>query len=356
MNTYALRTMDAMYFASAAGRGKTGGYYDLATTQDHHLFDTLGIERRQEEVGDIKYKSADDHPRGDGWRNRKRDPELFQRNEEGGLSLQLYEPPMQFNDPHAWGMAIDLSRCIGCHACVVACQAENNMPIVGKEQVLTAGRCTGFASTAISRATRTIPTGSGVPAGGVPALRERPVRGGLPGRRHDARSEGLNMMVYNRCVGTRYCSNNCPYKVRRFNFFDCHSQDPRHDKYPKPWLDLPDTQQIGNGSAGRADAEQPGSDRPHARRDGEMHLLHPADRHDADRQAGQRRGTDDGEIMTACQQTCPAQAIVFGDLNDPTVEVSKWHQRCTGVWLLDAELNTKPRNQYLAKIRNPVET
>jgi Fe-S-cluster-containing dehydrogenase component len=133
-------------------------------------------------------------------------------------------------------MSIDLNTCVGCNACVVACQAENNIPIVGKDsRSSAAAKCTGSATTAISPATirRGVRrTGEGNlaesprrsadahPADGLPAVRERAVRDGLPGQRHRPHEEGLNVMAYNRCIGTRYCANNCPYKVRRFNFFN----------------------------------------------------------------------------------------------------------------------------------------
>ena len=166
---------------------------------------------------------------------------------------------------------------------------------------------------------------------------------------HD--TEGLNVMVYNRCVGTRYCSNNCPYKVRRFNYLDWHSQDPRHDKYPKPYLNIPDQQQLEHDSAGQADGVQSGSDGSDARRDGEMHVLHPAHPYDAT-SAKRARGEEleDGDIMTACQQSCPTQAIVFGDLNDPKVEGFQVASRIRGrmgCWM--RHCRRRPRNRYLAK-------
>ena len=124
-----------------------------------------------------------------------------------------------------WGMAIDLNACTGCNACVVACQSENNIPVVGKEQVAAAARCTGSASTATSpaRPSSRRSCSSRCPAS---SARTRPASRSARSRRRCTTHDGLNAMVYNRCIGTRYCSNNCPYKVRRFNFFNYTKDTP----------------------------------------------------------------------------------------------------------------------------------
>ncbi len=353
VNTYSLRTSGGMYFAPA-DVSKTGATYDLATTQDHHLFDTLGIERRQEQVGE-KHKSAEIIKETTA-AELKRDPQLFQRNEEGGLSLQLYEPPRQFNDPHAWGMAIDLSKCIGCHACVIACQAENNVPIVGRDNVLKSRQMHWIRIDRYFKGAADDPNPEVVfqpvacqQCENAPCEQVCPVGATT----HD--SEGLNVMVYNRCVGTRYCSNNCPYKVRRFNYLDWHSQDPRHDKYPKPWLGLPDTQQNETVPLVERMMYNP---EVTVRMRGVMEkctfCIQRIHKTTIDKRAHGEE-LNDGDIMTACQQSCPTQAIVFGDLNDQKSKVSRWHQDARAYGLLDKDLNTKPRNKYLAKVSNPVE-
>jgi len=163
-------------------------------------------------------------------------------------------------------------------------------------------------------------------------------------------------MVYNRCVGTRYCANNCPYKVRRFNYLDWQSQDPRHDKYPKPFLtNLPDQQQLDTVPKVKQMMFNP---EVTVRMRGVMekctfciqriHTTTISERARGDKMK-------DGDIMTACQQSCPTQAIVFGDLNDRKSKVSKWHAEDRAYGLLDEALQTRPRNMYLAKISNPVE-
>ena len=193
-------------------------------------------------------------------------------------------------------MAIDLNACIGCNACVVACQAENNIPVVGKEQVgaqprdaLDPHRPLLHGRPRATRRSRFQPVAC-VHCENAPCEQVCPVAATVHTR------EGLNVMVYNRCVGTRYCSNNCPYKVRRFNFFNYHKELDQLRKH---------------GAQPRRDGAQP-------RRDGEVHLLRAAHRGGARSQAkNERRPIADGEIVPACAQTCPTQAIVFGDLNDP---------------------------------------
>jgi MoCo/4Fe-4S cofactor protein with predicted Tat translocation signal len=353
VNTYSLRTSGAMYFAAADVVSKTGETYDLATTQDHHLFDALGIEERQARVGE-KHKSADVIKETTA-AELKRDPRMFQKNEEGGISLQLYEAPRKFNDPHAWGMAIDLSKCIGCHACVIACQAENNVPIVGKDQVLRNRQMHWIRIDRYFKGTADDPSPEVVfqpvtcqHCENAPCEQVCPVGATM----HD--SEGLNVMVYNRCVGTRYCSNNCPYKVRRFNYLDWHSQDPRHDKYPKPYLGIPDQQQLEQIPQVKQMMFNP---EVTVRMRGVMEkctfCIQRIHKTTIDKRA-QDKPLADGEIMTACQQSCPTQAIVFGDLNDVNSKVSRWHADRRAYGLLDEALNTKPRNMYLAKVTNPL--
>jgi molybdopterin-containing oxidoreductase family iron-sulfur binding subunit len=354
VNTYPLRTTSAMFVATAQVE-KTGNYYELATTQDHHLIDQGGIEMRQQQVGE-KYKSAEVIKEAT-LADLKSDPEIFAKKEDGSVSLQLYQPPMQFNDPHAWGMGIDLSKCIGCHACVAACQAENNIPIVGKDQVLHNRQMHWIRIDRYFKGDADDPNPEVVfqpltcqHCENAPCEQVCPVGATV----HD--SEGLNVMVYNRCVGTRYCSNNCPYKVRRFNYLDWQSQDPRHDKYPKPWLNIPDQQQLDTIPKVKQMMFNP---EVTVRMRGVMEKCTFCVQRIHTTTISQRARNEklkDGDIMTACQQSCPTQAIVFGDLNDRKSKVSKWHRDPRAYGLLDEALQTKPRNRFLAKLSNPVET
>jgi len=350
VNTYALRSSGAMFFAPAQV-SKTGDYYELATTQDHHLIDQLGIEMRQKEIGE-KYKSAEviHEMTFEEWKKVKGAPERT-------VPLQLYEPPQdEFSGAHAWGMSIDLSKCIGCHACVAACQAENNIPIVGKDQVLKNRQMHWIRIDRYFKGEADDPNPEVVfqPVAcqhceNAPCEQVCPVGATV----HD--TEGLNVMVYNRCVGTRYCSNNCPYKVRRFNYLDWHSQDPRHDKYPKPYLNLPDQQQLETVPKVKQMMFNP---EVTVRMRGVMEkctfCIQRIHNTTISKRA-QSEKLNDGDIMTACQQACPTQAIVFGDLRDGKSKVSRSHNDPRAYGLLDEALATQPRNKYLAKVSNPVE-
>jgi molybdopterin-containing oxidoreductase family iron-sulfur binding subunit len=349
VNTYALRNSGAMFFAPAQV-SKTGDYYELATTQDHHLIDQLGIEMRRKQVGE-KYKSAEviREMTFQEWKEVKGSPAK-------SIPLQLYEAPEEeFSGTHKWGMSIDLSKCIGCHACVAACQAENNIPIVGKDQVLRNRQMHWIRIDRYFKGEADDPNPEVVfqPVAcqhceNAPCEQVCPVGATV----HD--TEGLNVMVYNRCVGTRYCSNNCPYKVRRFNYLDWHSQDPRHDKYPKPWLNLPDQQQIETVPKVKQMMFNP---EVTVRMRGVMEkctfCIQRIHNTTISKRAQSER-LNDGDIMTACQQACPTQAILFGDLKEKS-KVSRAQNDPRAYGLLDEALATRPRNMYLAKVSNPVE-
>ena len=248
-------------------------------------------------------------------------------------------------------MAIDLTSCIGCSACVVACQAENNIPIVGKYEV-SVGREMHWI-----RVDRYF---SGQPTDPSPGVAYQPMTCHhcenapcesvcpVAATVHDA--EGLNTMVYNRCVGTRYCSNNCPYKVRRFNYFDYHSKGPNGSR--TPWLGMPDTQQRQSVDMIRRMGFNPDVT---VRMRGVMekctYCVQRIGR--VKIQANnEKRPVADGEIVPACAQTCPTQTIVFGDLNDPKSKVRKLQEQNRSYAILD-ELNVRPRTKYLARVTNP---
>jgi molybdopterin-containing oxidoreductase family iron-sulfur binding subunit len=349
VDTYRLRTTGGMWLAGGVKVEKTGRSYPLAMTQDHHIIDRLGAEARAERAGEM-------HKSGKIIREAtlaayKEDPQFVNRNEEGGLSLQIFEPPRKFNDPHAWGMAVDMSSCVGCNACVVACQAENNIPVVGKEQVMKSREMHWIRIDRYFKGPADAPEVVYQPVmcqhcENAPCEQVCPVGATM----HD--TEGLNAMVYNRCIGTRYCSNNCPYKVRRFNYADFHSQDPR-GTILKPWLGMPDTQQQETVDRIKRMVFNPDVT---VRMRGVMEkCTYCVQRIHEAQTAKRNRGesVQDGDILTACQQTCPTQAIVFGDLNDPNSKVSQLQRNNRAYGLLD-ELNTRPRTKYLAKVSNPV--
>jgi molybdopterin-containing oxidoreductase family iron-sulfur binding subunit len=342
-NAYALRTSDGMY-TTVVGIDKTARTYKLATAQDHHAIDRVGYEERQKRVPHLV---------------REIPLPVFQQNpeavQEGGHKanlLQLWEHPLDYED-HRWGMAVDLTSCIGCNACVVACQAENNIPIVGKEEVLV-GREMHWIR--IDRYFSGDPEAANPPVAYQPMTchhcENAPCESVCPVSATVHDTEGLNAMIYNRCIGTRYCSNNCPYKVRRFNYFDYHSKGPAGARLP--WLGMPDSQQVKEVDTVRRLGFNP---EVTVRMRGVMEkCTFCVQRIQLTKIQANNEGRPirDGEITPACAQTCPTQTIVFGDLNDANSRVRKLQESNRSYFILE-ELNVRPRLKYLAKLTNPRE-
>jgi molybdopterin-containing oxidoreductase family iron-sulfur binding subunit len=308
-NAYALRSADAPWFERGLTLRKVGSGHLFASTQNHHSM----VGRNLVRVGTVE--------------QFEQDPSFVQAMDPHLTEISLF-PRVEYED-NSWGMSVDLTACIGCNACVTACQAENNIPIVGKEEVAKGREMHWMRIDSYYQGDLANPDAYHQPVmcmhcENAPCEVVCPVGATM----HD--SEGLNAMVYNRCIGTRYCANNCPYKVRRFNFLqyvDLEEESLKLQRNPNVTVRARGvvekcTYCVQRISAARISAKLEG------------------------------RAIRDGEVVTACQAACPTGAIVFGNLNDPESQVVQRKASPLNYGLL-TELNTHPRTTYLAKLRNP---
>jgi MoCo/4Fe-4S cofactor protein with predicted Tat translocation signal len=328
VDAYALRSSGAMHLRTGVTLERTGRHHTLATTQNHWAIDTLGFEARSERSRELVREATVERFR--------EEPAVFTEMVEHPPLSQLWEPfPYEGEQ---WGMAIDLNACIGCNACTVACQAENNVPVVGREQVIRQREMHWI------RVDRYFKTPHEVgPADvddaemvfqPVPCMHceNAPCEEVCPVGATQHTPDGLNAMAYNRCIGTRYCSNNCPYKVRRFNFFNYH----RHLAELSKMQMNPEVTVRSRGVMEKCTYCI-------QRIENVRITAH-----------NERRPIEDGEIVTACAQTCPTRAITFGNVNDPESAVAKLRQDPRAYTIL-GELNVRPRTHYLGRLQNPVE-
>jgi MoCo/4Fe-4S cofactor protein with predicted Tat translocation signal len=357
-NAYPLRTSTTLVSVQGARLIVTGGEYMLANTQEHPSMEGRAI---------VRENNVADYQKDPNWVNKmgaeSHSPPIYGKDHNMPLAEKvtqipvgnsLYQTP-KFDAPQQWGMSIDLNTCTGCNACVIACQSENSIPIVGKEQVSRGRimhwiRLDRYFSSGESD-TLKIPEDPQVATMPVacqhcelaPCESVCPVNATV----HD--SQGLNTMAYNRCVGTRYCANNCPYKVRRFNFFDWNQR--QLDKLymgPLGPKGMPDTLQMQKNP------------NVTVRMRGVIEkCTYCVQRIEAAkiRQKVAARDSDnikvpDGVIKVACQQACPADSITFGDVADDTTVVSKAKASDRNYALL-GYLNIRPRTTYLGRLRNP---
>jgi len=320
-DAYALRTTNALWFATGCKLTKTGDFYQLASTQGYQTMDTGdGATRPQ-----VREATLEEY---------HREPK-FAKEDEPPASLTLYPGYDYKKSPDAWGMTIDLNSCVGCNNCIIACQSENNIAVVGKEQVVRGRHMHWIRVDAYYQGDRDAPRAYFQP---VPCMQceNAPCELVCPVGATVHSSEGLNDMVYNRCIGTRYCSNNCPYKVRRFNFLLFQDwETPQYKLMRNPDVSVRSRGVMEKCSycVQRIAEHRINAETAAVRENREFKI-------------------EDGSLQTACQQSCPADAIVFGNINDPNSRVAKLKALDRNYGLL-ADLNTRPRTTYLAEIRNP---
>ncbi len=324
-NAYSLRTTGKPWFDYGAEVHSTGQRYRLANTQHHHIIET-GPDKNQEEESIHAFNR--DLVRVATLEEYKKDPNFAKDPAALTTKAPSLVPRYDYNS-YAWGMAIDLNSCTGCNACVVACQSENNIAVVGKDQVMRGREMQWIRIDNYYRGSLDDPE---IYSEAVPCQQceNAPCEVVCPVGATVHSPEGLNEMIYNRCVGTRYCSNNCPYKVRRFNFY-LYSDWDTPSLYGQR---NPDVTVRSRGVMEKCTYC--------IQRINEVRI----------KAEEQDRPIQDGEIVTACQQTCPTQAIVFGNINDPGSKVSKLKAQSRNYSLV-ADINTRPRTTYLAKVRNP---
>jgi molybdopterin-containing oxidoreductase family iron-sulfur binding subunit len=311
-NAYAIQVPDSPWIAGGS-LTKTGARFPLANVQE-----------TQTMHGRKPVRTAD-------FAEYRQHPDFATAEDKPLAAGDTLYPPQWSYTGYKWGMTIDLNSCTGCNSCIIACQAENNIPVVGKEQVAIGRHMHWIRVDRYYSGNLDNPEMFNQP---VPCMHceDAPCELVCPVGATVHSNEGLNEMVYNRCVGTRYCSNNCPYKVRRFNFF-LYSDWQTPSLYG---LRNPDVTVRSRGVMEKC-----------------SYCVQRIQEAKIKTEKEGRRVTD-GEILTACQQVCPTQAISFGDLNDPDSKVAKLQALPRNYGLLD-DLNTRPRTKYLGHVRNPNE-
>ncbi|MDG2309383.1 MAG: TAT-variant-translocated molybdopterin oxidoreductase [Planctomycetota bacterium] len=327
-DSYKLRGSDEMNIAAVKVE-VTSAMHLLATTQDHFAIDAIGRKGMEDRLPSLVREGTLDQYTA----NRdfaKKAPDFWDKDDSLFLERDELKTPA-----HRWGMAIDLSSCTGCGTCTIACQSENNIAVVGKTEVLRGREMAWIRMDRYFLGTAENPTAINQPVG-CQHCELAPCESVCPVAATVHSSEGLNDMVYNRCIGTRYCSNNCPYKVRRFNFFNYNEDTELVGNEVMKMVNNPDVTVRSRGVMEKCSMCVQRIERVRIDSRNEDRDLH----------------IEDGEIKMACEQACPSNAIVFGDIDDEDSRVSK-AQANNRAYKLLAELNNKPRVSYLARVRNP---
>ena len=358
-NAFALRTSANLDFATGLTIERTGATFPVAHTQDHGAADALIASVPEQGIRDrlpTLVREAD----LDTYRNH---PDFARHVTHVASRLSLWEESNLDGAQFRWALSVDLAKCTGCSACVTACQAENNIPIVGKDQMMRGREMHWIRVDRYFRGSDpTSPHSYAVQPVACQHCENAPCEQVCPVAATTHDEDGLNTMVYNRCVGTRYCSNNCPYKVRRFNFFDYQRRElerseglakVKPDYYinegPDIWLRMQFNPDVSVRMRGVMEKCTFCTQRIQAAKIRSKNAWAKA--------GGAASGSanfsiPDGTIETACQQACPTNAIVFGDLNVKDSKVAKLHRDQRSYQLLE-ELNAKPRLKYMARVSNP---
>jgi len=308
-NAYLLRTAAEPYFSKGLSLSKTGRATPLALTQHHNSMEGRNLVRAAPLTEYLHH------------------PDFAREHSHGNEDLSMY-PKVEYKD-YAWGMSVNLNACIGCNACIAACQSENNVPVVGKKEVLMGREMHWIRIDRYYEGSLDNPAILHQPVMCM-HCENAPCEPVCPVGATVHSSEGLNEMVYNRCVGTRYCANNCPYKVRRFNFLeynDKHIETLKMQRNPNVTVRARGVMEKCTFCVQRINEKRIESEK-------------------------ENRSLRDGEIVTACQASCPTQALTFGDINDKTSKVTAEKALPLSYGLL-TELNTRPRLTYLARVTNP---
>lgn len=333
VNVYPIRTTSSMLFAQA-GVSVTNETYPIACVQDHHSLEGRDMYRQATLA---EYKETADYA------SFKKVHKYAVPGMKEAAELGEDQPISLFNEQTAvegepqWGMAIDLNACFGCGVCIIACQSENNIPVIGKREVERGREMHWIRTDRYYMGDKENPQAVHQP---VPCMHCElaPCEQVCPVAATTHSDDGMNQMTYNRCIGTRYCANNCPFKVRRFNFFN----------YPKEYLTTGEDPDI---------IQMAMNPEVTVRFRGVMekctYCVQRVNREkiSAKIETGSPKPAD-GTVQTACQQACPADAIYFGDLTDEGSEVSKMKRNERNYLMLE-ELNVRPRTSYIAKLTNP---
>ena len=350
-DTYKVRTTAGFDIALSASISSTGDAYELASVQEHwdirkDLIKGVtqdGIAERLPEL--VKTTTFAEFESKPTWTAESQHQPYWndEHVDTGGPKRGLSLFREHEYTSHKWGMAIDLTTCTGCNSCMVACQSENNVPVVGREEVKNNREMHWIRIDRYFSGTPEEPIVVHQPLT-CQQCENAPCEQVCPVGATVHSSEGLNDMAYNRCIGTRYCANNCPYKVRRFNFLDWNKEWREARNKVRRLLFNPEVTVRMRGVMEKCTfcVQRIQNAKIHAR----------AQIRNGQRAGDINRPLVDGEVTTACQQACPSEAITFGDLADPTSRVSKLHADRRAYDLLP-ETYTKPRNQYLARVRNP---